>query len=82
MFWDLHQPTRDRSLSPIHKLDAKAFGPTNVLAINPKSALLTTASTELVIAKQHYGLTVGILAARYAIISGMQAATDWWGSVS
>ena len=46
--WDLQQPTRDRSLSTTHKLDAKAFGPLNVLAINPRSALLTTASTELV----------------------------------
>lgn len=48
MVWDLQQPTRDKSIAPIHKLDAKAFGPLNVVAINPRSALLATASTELV----------------------------------
>lgn len=41
--------TRDRSISPIHKLDAKSFGAPNVVAINPRSALLATASTELVL---------------------------------
>ena len=46
--WDLHQPSRDKSITPIHKLDAKAFGALNVVTINPRSALLATASTELV----------------------------------
>ena len=46
--WDLHQPSRDKSITPIHKLDAKAFGALNVVAINHRSALLATASTELV----------------------------------
>jgi hypothetical protein len=46
--WDLQQPSRDKSITPIHKLDAKAFGALNVVAINPRSALLATASTELV----------------------------------
>jgi COMPASS component SWD2 len=79
--WDLHQPTRDRSLSPIHKLDAKSFGPSNVLAINQKSALLTTASTELVLTKQQRELTIGILAARYAMISGIQATKGLIGGM-
>ena len=46
--WDIQAMTRDRSISPIHKLDAKSFGAPNVVAINPRSALLATASTELV----------------------------------
>lgn len=45
--WDIQQPTGDNSISPIHKLDTKAFG-TNVVAINPRTALLATANTELV----------------------------------
>jgi hypothetical protein len=46
--WDTQATTRDLSISPIHKLDAKSFGAPNVVAINPRSALLATASTELV----------------------------------
>ena len=46
--WDIQQTTRDKSIAPIHKLDTKAFGAPNVVAINPRSALLATASTELV----------------------------------
>jgi COMPASS component SWD2 len=46
--WDIQQEGRNKSISPIHKLDAKAFGAPNVVAMNPRSALLATASTELV----------------------------------
>jgi hypothetical protein len=46
--WDIQAPTRDKSISPIHRLDAKAFEAPNVVAIDPRSALLATASTELV----------------------------------
>jgi hypothetical protein len=46
--WDTQATARDKSISPIHKLDAKSFGAPNVVAINPRSALLATASTELV----------------------------------
>lgn len=46
--WDTQQSTMNRSISPIHKLDAKAFGAPGVVAINPRAALLATASTELV----------------------------------
>jgi len=47
--WDIQQPPRENSVSPVHKLDAKGFGTPSVVAINPRSALLATASTELVL---------------------------------
>jgi hypothetical protein len=48
VIWDVQQSGRDKSISPIHKLDAKSFGAPDVVAINHRSALLATASTELV----------------------------------
>jgi len=48
VIWDVQQAGRDVSLSPIHKLDAKSFGTPHVVSMNPRTALLATASTELV----------------------------------
>ena len=62
--WDTQQPTRDKSMSPIHKLDAKAFGAPGVVAINPRAALLATASTELVTPHSQVSMLIaGILVA-------------------
>jgi hypothetical protein len=52
--WDTQQPVREKSITPIHKLDAKSFGVPNVVAIDPRSALLATASTELVFLPQRF----------------------------
>jgi COMPASS component SWD2 len=59
--WDIQQPSRDKSINPIHKLDAKAFGVPSVVAINPRSALLATASTELVFLTFCYDGNVKVL---------------------
>ena len=61
--WDVLQPGRDKSVSPIHKLDAKSFGTPSVVSINPRTALLATASTELVI-QMKSELIAGIMATR------------------
>ena len=46
--WDTVQAGRDKSVAPIHKLDAKSFGVTNALNMNHRHALLATAGSELV----------------------------------
>ena len=45
--WDVQQSGRDKSMSPIHKLDTISFRVPVVVAINHRSALLATASIEL-----------------------------------
>jgi len=69
--WDIQQVGRDKSVSPIHKLDAKTFGPQHVVSINPSTALLATANTELVLIPRKPRLTIGTMASRCMILSNL-----------
>jgi hypothetical protein len=48
VIWDCEKVGPGGSCLPIHRLDAKSFGSTTVVGMNPRSALLATAGTELV----------------------------------